>query len=270
MLSLDLEEITAGWDCPPGEMAARLVRGRDGQDLVQLRVDLGVLQMHPDGRPDGEFYHGLPMVLDYLQHEFRVGRDAISHEHWQALDREVSQLNFRRMALASVAEDALRRQDEDAAESYIVRVLRDIDLCQAALRLPENGGVRSAQAHLWPTLVFNRARLLCQLRVIERDYDNAIEVAEAGADELRALLVEQGILEAAGDDEPEDIGVVYLTELSRQLRVQYEVELTLREQFEVALEEEDYELAAELDGEMKAREAERQARAHKLDISPAE
>ena len=52
-MNLDLNTLIEGWNRAPGEIAARIVRGMDGADLVQLRVDLGVLQMYPAGRPDG-------------------------------------------------------------------------------------------------------------------------------------------------------------------------------------------------------------------------
>ena len=280
MLNLDLNEVIAGWDCPPGEMVARVVRGQRGEELLQLRVDLGVLQMYPDGRPDGQLYHGLPSVLDYLQHELRVGRDAISGEHWQALERELAQINYRRMALANVAEEALRTQDEALAMRQLVRVLRDIERCEVALRMQEEAvGGPCGHSHLWPTLIFNQARLLCQLRVIEEDYDDAIEVAQAGATGLRDLLdngeSEFGLEAEFGGEEDEglfadpeseeDVGVVYLTELSRQLRVQYDIELTLRERLEIALDEEEYETAAELDDEIKMRAAARRERCYEID-----
>lgn len=256
-MSLDLEDLVADWDCPQGEVAARIVCGNDGDTFVQLRVDLGVLQMRVDGRPDGSRYHGLPSVLEYLQHELRAGRDAISGEHWQALDRELTQLNYRRVAIASCAEDALRRNAEDEAVSHLLRVLRDIDVCHAALELLEGEGrPASSHAHLGPTLIFNRARLLSQLRIVLHDFDGAIEAALDGAEALQALTDELAA-EPVDEDGPEHIGVVYLNELSRQLRQQYDIELTLRERLELAIDGEDYELAEALHQELRDTEISR-------------
>ncbi|MBN2446935.1 MAG: hypothetical protein JXO22_09425 [Phycisphaerae bacterium] len=255
MSGLDLDDVTETWDCEPGQLAARLLMGGDGSELVQLRVDLGVLQMYLDGRPDGALYHGLPSVLSYIQHELRVGRDAISHEHWQALDRELTQFNYRRLACANAGEDALERDAQGEAARCLARAVRDVDICQAALTLlDQRGGGVSEQAHLWPTLVFNRGRLMCQLRVLQGQYDGAIESAEEGANRLQELVDEYSP-DALDEETDDDVGVMYLRELARQLRLQYEIDLTLRERFEAALEAEDYEVANTLHAELDARAA---------------
>ena len=49
-MTLDLDELTAGWDCPAGELRARVVHGQDGDELLQLRIDLGLMQMQVSGR----------------------------------------------------------------------------------------------------------------------------------------------------------------------------------------------------------------------------
>ena len=60
IVASDIDVIVRGWDFKPGMVQARLVRAVDGREVVQLRLDLGLLQMETVGRPDGE-------VLYYLQ-----------------------------------------------------------------------------------------------------------------------------------------------------------------------------------------------------------
>jgi hypothetical protein len=262
MLSLDLNELVGDWDCAPGELAARQVRGRDGTPLLQLRVDLGVLQMRPDGRPDGTRYRGLPGVLAYIEHERRAGHDVFGGEHWQALDRELAQLNYRRLALTALAEEALREGEEGAARQHLLRAVRDIAECERVLRCQQSlRGHVGPHGALWPVLAFNHARLLCQLNVLERDYAAAVEACESGAETLRALVGE--LSEEGGDGD--EVGAVYLEELARQLRVQYEVEETLAERLAAALEREDYEAAKALQAEMKEREETRRARLREVE-----
>jgi len=67
-VSRDLHHILDGWDYEPGRISVRIVTGDDGRDKIQMRIDLGVMQMEFDGRPDGqrpadceswlEFYEG--------------------------------------------------------------------------------------------------------------------------------------------------------------------------------------------------------------------
>lgn len=262
-MSLDLDALINDWDCPPGENAARIIADDRGHELLQMRVDLGVLQMHLDGRPDGNRYQGLLNTLDYIQHELRVGRDAIETEHWQALEREISQRNYRRIGLTAVAEEALSRQDEEVARTQLSRVLRDIEFERAAIDLLlRERGTAGSHTPLLPSLTFNQGRLTCQMRLLDGDYDAAIESALNGADQLQELLDELMDIDEEVDrpTEQENVGVAYLHELARQLRSQYGVALTLREKLEAAIDGEDYELAAKLHEQVRARDRERALR----------
>ncbi len=68
-MSKDITRILKGWDYEVGEISARIVRGDDGRDKVQLRLDMGLLQMEMDGRPDGERPEGAESWLDYYIEE---------------------------------------------------------------------------------------------------------------------------------------------------------------------------------------------------------
>jgi hypothetical protein len=247
-MNLDLNELVAGWDCPRGQICARLVIGRDGCELVQLRVDLGVLQMFPDERPDGVHPHGLPTIRAHIGHQLRTGR-CLNTDDWRELERELTQINYRRLAYSGLAEDALRVDDDATARSYLARALRDVDACLECLRMLQNGP-ESACVSLRPMLVFNRARLASQLAVTEGRHEEAVEELEAGAARLEQLLAER-----AGEDErrPEDPGVGYLRQVSQRLRKQHGIERTLRERLEAAIEGEDFEQAARLRDELRRR-----------------
>lgn len=251
-MTLDLEELTAGWECPPGQLRARVVVGRDGQELLQLRVDLGVMQMVLTGRPDGERYRGFPSAQAYIEHELCVVEPQLDPQCWQDLDREMQQLNYRRMAFAASAEDALQDGDEAAAARYLTHALADASDCLSHVTLlRRHGKDDEGHAALLPTLVFDRARLAAQLRIIEGRFEEAIEAAETGAAALEALLGELGYDEELREEDP---GLRYLRTLGTQLRREYGVTHTLREQLEEALANEDYEAAARLRDELAARQ----------------
>lgn len=50
----DIDPILDDWDFRPDEVTVRSVRTENGSERIQLRLDLGLLQMHVDGRPDGK------------------------------------------------------------------------------------------------------------------------------------------------------------------------------------------------------------------------
>src|SRR5205814_2092110 len=85
----------------------REVRARDGRTVIQVRIELGVLQMEVGGRPDGTRPHGFATYLDYLRYR-AAGRGQtaggkappwlMSSEHRTAAEREFVQYDHRRVA----------------------------------------------------------------------------------------------------------------------------------------------------------------------------
>lgn len=253
-VNLDLDELLDDWLCPRDEICARLIRGDDGARLVQLRVDLGLLQMFPEGRPDGRRYRGMPTACDYFQHEFRVGREP-TVEDWHELHRELQQYNYRRLAYASLAEQALRNDERTRAAEFLGRALRDIEHCLTILaQLRENEEEWDQPlAILLPTLVFNRARLRTQLRTVQSCFDEAVEEAETGARELDEALAADGVDD---DERLRNPALAYLWQLSRRLRAEHGISQTLNERLAQAVAREDFETAARLRDELRRRRRE--------------
>jgi hypothetical protein len=256
-MNLDLNELIGDWDASGEEVCARLIRGEDGVEVVQLRVDLGILQMSLDGRPDGSRYRGLPSVYDYVQHEKRIGCD-LPAEDWRELHRELQQYNYRRLALSSLVEESLQEKDFARGRAHLKRTLRDIDRCIGILHKLRESDEEwdSPLAILEPTLIFNRARLLTRLRAAEQRYDEAIEEAERGMRALQAALAEIGYEEDQREQNP---AVAYLSQMGRRLREQHGITLTLQEQLDDAVEREDFEAAARLRDELGRRQSDVQA-----------
>lgn len=63
-MSLDISTILRDWDFDPEGVTVRTIQGDDGREKVQLRLDLGVMQMEMDGRPDGERVEGFASWFD--------------------------------------------------------------------------------------------------------------------------------------------------------------------------------------------------------------
>src|SRR2546429_1402403 len=66
-MSLDLNTILKDWPHESGSIKVRKITGLDGREKLQLRVDLGVLQMEMSGRPDGQHPHHCESLLQYHQ-----------------------------------------------------------------------------------------------------------------------------------------------------------------------------------------------------------
>ena len=74
--SQDIDSVIEGCDYVPGEVNARRINAFSGRELLQMRVDMGLLQMEIDLRPDGTRPHGAETYFDYLVGEVvRDGED---------------------------------------------------------------------------------------------------------------------------------------------------------------------------------------------------
>src|SRR5438045_7679095 len=69
--SKDILPLLKGWDYEPGTINVRKIDGLDGKQKLQMRLDLGLLQMELTGRPDGAKPHGCDSLLDYYEDQLR-------------------------------------------------------------------------------------------------------------------------------------------------------------------------------------------------------
>jgi hypothetical protein len=74
-VSLDISHILGDWPYLPDEINVRVIQGDDGSRQIQLRLDLGILQMQFDGRPDGRRIHDADSWFQYHQRR-QVDHDA--------------------------------------------------------------------------------------------------------------------------------------------------------------------------------------------------
>lgn len=67
MAYVDLRQTLDAWDYDPSKMSVRKILGVDDNVRIQMRIELGILQMEAHGRPDGLRPHGKTSLLDYFQ-----------------------------------------------------------------------------------------------------------------------------------------------------------------------------------------------------------
>ena len=89
-MSLDLNSILKDWPHESGAIKVRKIVGLDGREKLQLRIDLGVLQMEIVGRPDGQHPHDCESLLAY--HQARAERAERSGESFELNNEECAEL----------------------------------------------------------------------------------------------------------------------------------------------------------------------------------
>jgi len=93
-----IDGILRRWPYDPHTLSVRMVEATQGRIVLQMRVDLGILQLETDGRPDGVRPGGYETYFDYLV--ARAGQDQsfrLSEEDCQEIDREFVQFYHRRL-----------------------------------------------------------------------------------------------------------------------------------------------------------------------------
>jgi hypothetical protein len=73
--AVDLRRILESWPYDPEE-DARLVRGEDGREILQVRTPVGIEQYEVEGRPDGLRPHGMESALEYQARRLEKARVA--------------------------------------------------------------------------------------------------------------------------------------------------------------------------------------------------
>ena len=89
-MSLDLNTVLKDWPHENRAIKVRKILGLDGRHKLQLRIDLGVLQLELSGRPDGMRPHGCESLLTY--HQLRAARAEGRGETYQLTPEQCAEL----------------------------------------------------------------------------------------------------------------------------------------------------------------------------------
>lgn len=234
----DLDDLLAGWPYEFGEIAARLVSGSDGREVMQLRIDLGLLQVETSGRPDGEKPEGFPTYYEYLVSAFfEEGEEfQLDEERCLEVDREFVQFYHRRIGWLALRE--FRRATADADHTL---AMMDFTTAHA----PDEDWAEQHEEYR-PFVLFHHTQAAALAEIDDLNPDGAIEAINAGLNRIRAFFVQHEIEEEFEDDEL----VLKLQEMKQALSDRYELEPPLAEQLAEAIAHEQYERAAEIRDQM--------------------
>lgn len=86
----DLFPILHDWPFEPGTINVRVIQGLDQLPKIQVRLDLGIIQMNIDGRPDGQRPHGFSSLLEYLEARLDEGEYRPSDEPFDPANPETA------------------------------------------------------------------------------------------------------------------------------------------------------------------------------------
>lgn len=238
----DIDRILKEWPYQPGEISARLVRAADGREVLQMRVEMGVLQLETSGRPDGENPGGDGTYFDHLKKlagEDGEGLLVLTNEQCAEADREFVQYYHRRICWLALRE--FRRAAEDADHTLaFMDFVRD--------HSPDEEWTVSHEQYR-PFVLFHRTQAATLATLEEQGAEEALQELNLGLERFRDLFDAYD----AEDQYEEDELVQRLIELRDALRQQYDLKPSLSDQLAEAVAAEQYELAARLRDELSRR-----------------
>jgi hypothetical protein len=208
---------------------------------MQMRIEMGLLQMETVGRPDGQRPGGAKTYLDYLNAQLvRRGESfALTDENRMEIDREFLQFYHRRICCLALRE--FRRAVADADHTLAL-----MDFVAHWSTDPE---WTLSHEQYRPFVIFHRAQAATLAEVQDSNPQAAVEEINRALDRIREMYAKLEAEERFDQDEL----VGQLTQLKESLRKEYGLGPTLIEQLDDAVATEQYERAARLRDEIARR-----------------
>ena len=206
---------------------------------------MGVLQLEIEGRPDGGRPDGANTYFELLKRKASLSEQefVLSEKQCIEVDREFVQFYHRRICWLQLKEFDRAVRDAD-------HTLALMDFCK--VHSPDDEWTISHEQYR-PFVLYHRtqAAALTQLEIENSDRaELAIDEVNQGLNRLRSLFLEYNAEEQFANDEL----VQRLNEFRDSLREKYGVDQTLQEQLAAAVENEEYEWAADLRDQISQRD----------------
>ena len=250
MSDIDLTTLLRSWPYEPGRICARRIAGDDDRPKLQVRLDLGVLQMEMQGRPDGLRPEGFESLLAFQQDRLerytkQTGEPegfVLGADEARALREEAVQYYHRYVGLFSLG-------DFEGVIRDTTRNLEVFDLCRDyAAEETDRTVLEQFRAYV----IMMRTRAQAEQAMAAEHPKEALGAIDAALGELKTLFEQAGhadLYEQANEVQLlRGMRDALVPKLPGSQRVE------LQERLRGALDAENYELAAILRDELRMME----------------
>jgi hypothetical protein len=225
----------------------RLILGADGQPKVQMRVDLGVLQMELCGRPDGTEPDGYESLLELYEarcdDHATIAEDpdgfVLNPEDCRALREEAAQYYHRYISLLVLGD----------FQGVVRDTTRNLRLIDFILEHAENEEDRQPLEQFRPYITMIRARAIASQAINDDESGLAIWALDEGLEALRAIFDNWGRPELF--EESHEVALLRGMKAELQKKLPSSLKAEIKERLRQAIANENYELAAILRDELK-------------------
>ena len=241
-MSKDIQPLLDGWPYDSGKLCVRRIKGEDGREKIQLRIEMGILQMDVLGRPDGQRPNGYESLLHYYKaraQETRLpqsknGKFILDTEACLSLQMEALQYYHRRISFLEIGDYSNAKKDAQ----------RNLSLFDFVKEYAEDEEDRLAMEHYRPFVIGHRVRAEVLLELENGNYDQALRNIQTGIGEIQRFFQEFDRPDLVEESEE----ILFLKEWAEEIRKDKPRSLSqdLHEQLKDAVATEDFERAAEL------------------------
>ena len=241
-MSFDMSHLLEQWDYQPGQVMVRKFKGKDGAQKIQLRVDLGLLQMNAEGRPDGKRPLGHESFYAFCVHKLELHREEHGDEEAFRLKADdCSRLQAEALQFHHRCICQLQLEDYEAAARDSSRNLEVFDFAD---EYAETDDMSWSLRQFHPQVLMLNVRAAASTHLHTSNYKKAIKEIEEGLEELKQFYESCGNTEYA-DQSPEFLSLeTWLEDVKNQrpLSKREKLELDLQK----AIQLEDFEKAAKV------------------------
>ena len=253
----DISKILNNWEFDAEDICARKIVGQDGREKLQIRVDLGMLQMDLDGRPDGKRPYGKASLLYHFQKKLRK-HELESTEPFDLSDEDCDRLGQEGLQYYHRYVCLLRLGDYDRV---ITDTRHNLDIFDLVNRCSTDDEEKMLFEQYRPYVTMINTRARGELRLLEEDYDGALKIIEEGIRQIQAMIEAFDEFESNDEFEAEDESeeVFALRSWRDEIRKNRPIPLKQRlaQQLQEAIAEERYERAATLRDRLQGLEMKR-------------
>ena len=174
----DITKLLRTWQYEPSTLNVRILEAEDGRELIQLRIELGVIQMEMNGRPDGVVQDGYPSLLALL--EERGAHGGLDPDICRRLREEGVQRSHRAAALFALGrwDDVIRDCNDNLAL---------FDVCREnAMEETDSEALEQFRG----SVIALSTRAAAERAIEDDDPSGAMSAIDAGLEELKIALGE--------------------------------------------------------------------------------
>ena len=192
-MNKDIGDILKAWDYSPKSDFIRKIIGDNGNEKIQVRVSLGILQMEADGRPDGKNPNGEESLLDYF--EMLIGglknpdgtteSFSLTEQDLKDLDVEIMQYYNRRVCFFAL-NDYIRAKRDAEHNLHLMDIIKNY--CNDSDYIESHEQYR-------PFVIMERTRAAGLELLKNKDYATAMDFINDAMERIQVFYREQGFNE---------------------------------------------------------------------------